>query len=316
MYQYDDPTVLPTLPTPAAPGTAGFFTDGNPGAALPATILRSDFMNMLMMELLNVVEASGQVPSKTTYNQVLTALTKMCGPVVGSVRNARMLVATAASTATFTADEIIVETILGGAPFKLSFFNQSVNLAVSGIGGVVGTGPVANGYAAIYAAWGSGVGSGIFATSGALLMPQVYAGSLPAGYTASALISVWQLNGAGQFTVGFQRDRKISVPLAMMLTTATPQSTFTPLSVASIIPPNAVSILGSGNPLSTTSSSLHMRIASDINGAGSQFISGGGNGLSAPFEIDVETQQTLFYTCDNNGASGPTFQIFVCGYRI
>jgi len=74
MYQYDDPTVAATLPTPAAPGAAGYFTDGSAGSGTPATILRSDYMNMLMLELLNVVVAAGITPSKTTYNQLLTAI--------------------------------------------------------------------------------------------------------------------------------------------------------------------------------------------------------------------------------------------------
>ena len=74
MYQYDDATAVAGLPAPAAPGAAGYFTDGNPGASLPATILRSDFMNMVMMELLNILTAAGVAPSKTTYNQVLLAI--------------------------------------------------------------------------------------------------------------------------------------------------------------------------------------------------------------------------------------------------
>lgn len=73
MYQYDDATVVASLPVPAASGTAGYFTDGAPGTQ-QATILRADFMNMLMLELLNVVTAGGQAPSKTIYNQLLTAL--------------------------------------------------------------------------------------------------------------------------------------------------------------------------------------------------------------------------------------------------
>ena len=77
MYQYDDPTAVSVLPTPAAAGTAGYFTDGNPASSAPATILRSDFMNMLMMELLNVVQAAGISPQKTSYTQVLLAIQKM-----------------------------------------------------------------------------------------------------------------------------------------------------------------------------------------------------------------------------------------------
>lgn len=77
MYQYDDPTTVSAMPAPAAPGAPGYFTDGNAATGLPATILRSDFMNMLMEELLNVVMAAGEAPSKTTYNQVVTAIEKL-----------------------------------------------------------------------------------------------------------------------------------------------------------------------------------------------------------------------------------------------
>ncbi|MDE3022272.1 MAG: hypothetical protein KGI54_10465 [Pseudomonadota bacterium] len=74
MYLYDDPSVVPVLPAPAAAGTGGYFTDGNPATSSPATVLRSDFMNMIMEELLNIVSAAGIAPSKTTYNQVLSAI--------------------------------------------------------------------------------------------------------------------------------------------------------------------------------------------------------------------------------------------------
>jgi hypothetical protein len=87
MYQYDDSTAVSTLPTPAAPGTAGYFTDGNPASGAPATRLRSDFMNMIMMELLNVATAGGQTPSKSTYNQVLTAIQSMIGAFPAAINN-------------------------------------------------------------------------------------------------------------------------------------------------------------------------------------------------------------------------------------
>jgi hypothetical protein len=74
MFQTDQVTAATSLPTPGAPLTQGWFTNGNPAGGVPATILDADFMNMLMMELINIVEAAGLVPSKTTYNQVLTAI--------------------------------------------------------------------------------------------------------------------------------------------------------------------------------------------------------------------------------------------------
>ncbi len=77
MYQYDDPTVSTTLPTPAPAGTGGYFTDGDPVTNEAATLLRADFMNMVMMELLNILAAANITPSKTTYNQVYTAISAM-----------------------------------------------------------------------------------------------------------------------------------------------------------------------------------------------------------------------------------------------
>lgn len=74
MFQTDQATAVLSLPTPAAAGTEGYFTGGNPGAGTPATIVDADFLNMLMMEAVNVATASGNALSKTTYNQMITAI--------------------------------------------------------------------------------------------------------------------------------------------------------------------------------------------------------------------------------------------------
>lgn len=80
MFQTDQSTAVSSLPTPATAGTPGFFTGGNPGAGQPATIVDNDWLNMIQTELINVVEAAGETPSKTTYNQVLAAITQMFNP--------------------------------------------------------------------------------------------------------------------------------------------------------------------------------------------------------------------------------------------
>ncbi|NYH21376.1 gp53-like domain-containing protein [Paraburkholderia bryophila] len=77
MYQTDQATAAASLPTPAAAGTQGFFTNGNPATGVAATILDADFMNMLMMELANIVTSAGLTLSKTTYNQVLAAIKRI-----------------------------------------------------------------------------------------------------------------------------------------------------------------------------------------------------------------------------------------------
>ncbi|MHB9833814.1 hypothetical protein Q8F57_003145 [Paraburkholderia terrae] len=77
MYQVDDPTAAASFPTPAAAGTAGYFTDGNPGSGVAATILRADFMNALMLELMNVVSSAGITLSKTAQNQLLLSIKRL-----------------------------------------------------------------------------------------------------------------------------------------------------------------------------------------------------------------------------------------------
>ncbi len=77
MFQTDQATASNTLPAPASAGTPGYFTNGNPGSGVPATILDADFMNMLMIELSNVVTGAGITLSKTTYNQVLSAIKRI-----------------------------------------------------------------------------------------------------------------------------------------------------------------------------------------------------------------------------------------------
>ena len=74
MFRTDVATASATLPTPAAAGTPGYFTNGNPGTGTPATVLDADWANMLQEELIAVVVAAGLTPSKTTRTQVRDAI--------------------------------------------------------------------------------------------------------------------------------------------------------------------------------------------------------------------------------------------------
>jgi hypothetical protein len=74
MFQTDRPSAVPSLPAPAAASTQGYFTNGDPGSGLAATVVDADFLNMEMMEIINVITAAGLTPSKTTYNQLLSAI--------------------------------------------------------------------------------------------------------------------------------------------------------------------------------------------------------------------------------------------------
>lgn len=74
MFQIDVSTAATTQPASTAAGAPGFFTDGNPATGVAATVLPAEFMNTLMLEMLNVVKAAGITPSKTAFNQLATAI--------------------------------------------------------------------------------------------------------------------------------------------------------------------------------------------------------------------------------------------------
>lgn len=74
MYRIDQPTAVASIPTPPAAGTQGYFTKGDPSVGAAATIVDQDWLNRVQEELMSILTAAGTVPSKTTYNQVLTSL--------------------------------------------------------------------------------------------------------------------------------------------------------------------------------------------------------------------------------------------------
>lgn len=74
MFQIDNDTAASSLPASTSEGVAGYFTDGNPATGLAATVLPAEFMNMLMMEFINVITEAGLEPSKSDYTQLSQAI--------------------------------------------------------------------------------------------------------------------------------------------------------------------------------------------------------------------------------------------------
>lgn len=238
MYQIDNSTAAATQPASSAPGTAGWFTDGSVGGGVAPTIVPAEWLNAVQAELCNAIKNQGLSLSKSTFNQLATAMNCFM-PTVGSMRNARMYLAAAASSATFTADQIVVGTTLSAQPFLLSNFSESINLAATGAGGMdTGSAPV-SGYVGLYAIYNPTTqAASILAVNASSELPTVYnGGHMPSGYTASALISVWPTNASGQLVVGLQNDRRITTALKTVLSTTTAQSSLTALSIASAVPP-------------------------------------------------------------------------------
>jgi hypothetical protein len=243
---------------------------------------------------------------------------------VGQSRNLSMNVATAAATATLTADEIVVGTALGGHKYVLGSFSKTINLATNGAGGMdTGTAPV-SGYVALYAIYNPTTQtSALLATNAtSTIAPNVYGGAnMPSGYTASALVSVWPTNGINQFNVGMQVDRKIYTGIFTALNSSTTQSSVTALSISSTVPKNARSCFGNMlaqvNAASTAALSIYGNSSSvGVRQCFLNTTSSAGGGSQTPFsDLAIGTAQTIYYS-STNSAGAPNFQILIIGYEI
>ncbi|WP_250507677.1 hypothetical protein [Caballeronia sp. GAFFF3] len=320
MFRIDDATAATSLPTPETAGTEGYFTEGNPTAGTPATNVRGSWLNMIQEELCAILSAAGITRSKTTYNQVNSALQKMYSPVVGTVRNLVMTVTAASASATLTADQIVVASALNGQTYQLASFTKTINLATTGAGGMdTGTAPV-SGYVALYAIYNPSTGaSALLATNAtAAVQPQIYGGAnMPAGYTASALISVAPTNASSQIIALQQRDRKISIAQVTILNTSsvTAGATFSTTG----FPKNAIRFGGNTTILNTAVSAMSMSVF-DSEGTFAQQINNSnltaGAQSTIPFrDSQISTPQQVRWS-GSSGAGTPTFIMTVNSYEI
>jgi hypothetical protein len=237
--------------------------------------------------------------------------------LVGQVRNLRAWQSTAAGTLAFTADEIIVETALGGLRYCLPSFNQTVSTSNTNlIGGVVGA-ALTTGFAGIYAAYNPTTGAqGIFAVNANALVPNV-AVSPPTGWVATGLISVWPCT-ATNFGVAYQSDRNVSTLANSFPVSAA--ASLTSISIASAVPVNAKACNGYLILGSTAATSATFYLASSAGGIGQiepiAFSSAGATSNSSAYSgLQIIATQTIFYTA-TNATGTPTFSIQVCGYTF
>lgn len=170
--------------------------------------------------------------------------------IIGQSRNATISIIAPSASSTFKADELIVQTALGGTQYKLTNVNVTGSLSAVGAGGVdvAGTVPT-TGYMAKYVIYNpqSGAEALLYQNATSAKVPEVYSGTaMPAGYTASALVSIWPVNGL-QFAVGNQKGRKVSIPVSTIIATTSGTTSGTSIVgtfTNNLIPFNAVLIDG------------------------------------------------------------------------
>ncbi|CNL26900.1 putative phage tail protein [Yersinia frederiksenii] len=268
------------------------------------TIIAPDGTQVIMPSLNQMNE---NINSKITQQQ-LTG-------VVGTARNVVMNVNLASATAALVANEIIVQTA-GGLQYKILNFNKSINLAMVGAGGMnTGTAP-ANGFVALYAIYNpSSTASALLAvnTTGSVA-PEVCGVTMPAGYTASALVSVWR-TASSQFVVGQQLDRMVVI-FPTPVATGSANITSQEVSLDAAAPRNTKKAFIEGLVNATGSGNTTMRVASSSNqlGRAQSQVSAALVSLSA--WVAATNTSNYIYLTIATGAASPSYTLYCNGYSF
>ncbi|MGE4669265.1 phage tail protein [Yersinia enterocolitica] len=238
--------------------------------------------------------------------------------VVGLSRNARMSVVAASSSATFTADELIVETS-AGQQYRLSAFNKTINLVTTGAGGMdTGTVPT-SGFIALYAIVNptNGATALLAVNATTTLAPEIYGGAnMPAGFTASALVSVWPVSSS-QFTVGELMNRTINTREIPLVTVTNTVPSLTELSISMAVPKNAKTMEGWGLINSTAAATNNsFGVSSRSYPLGFKTQGNNNSGVSSVFSnLMIAEPQKIYYQIGFGGTPVPS-TIYSTGYTF
>ncbi|VVD75513.1 hypothetical protein PAQ31011_00849 [Pandoraea aquatica] len=286
---------------------------------------QSSIMAAVLAQL--IVDTTGQnaVDDGTTATllaNLKAAVSARSVGVAGASRNAAMTITTVASSATFTADEVVVSSALGGLKYCLSGVSASINLATTGAGGMdTGTAP-ATGFVALYLIYNPATGAKAMLGWNVTGTPtEIYPGAnMPTGYTASSLRGIFLTNASRQFTPCILRDRDISFAAVNVLSTTTNQSTFTSFPVGAVVAPGAVAVnVVSSISNGTANITMELDVASDALGSALLVCDGllpvVGTGRTANGWVPIVATQTL-YSRRVSGGGSPTYSVGVIGYRF
>ena len=220
---------------------------------------------------------------------------------VGAGRNVKALVTAASATASFTADEIFVETALGGLRYCLPSFNKTIDLSKVGVGGMFAGSAPASGYIAIYAIYNpTSNTSGLLAFDTTSILAPEIAPNLPAGYTASALIAIVQTTAARLIYPCAVLDRRVYFAYQAAVSSVGTVSALTSVNISAVVPKNARTISGWAAVGSTAATNAVINIAGSAQGLGFKQIGGSPPTGSAIYsgsftDVPLVAAQTMFW---------------------
>lgn len=252
-------------------------------------------------------------------NQTMNVSSQLAG-IVGSSRNLSMNVTTASATATVMADEIIVESSLGGSQYRIGSFSKTINLATTGAGGMdTGTVP-ANGFVGIYAVYNPTTGaSALLAVNAAAQIGEVYGGNnMPAGYSASALLTIVP-TASSQFKTFTVSGRKVFSGGNIILSTSSNLSA-SQVSISSVAPLNSKAIEGIISVASSASGTLSVTLTSTTGSFGLRqfggYVTGSTVASSSYVEMPVSVTGYVYFSSSNATSGTPSYVVYCSGYSI
>lgn len=232
------------------------LTDGTHGT--PRTGSETRPRNIAAMRCIkafgNVVnQGMIDVAALAAQQQVLLA----SGPVVGSVRNGKMTVTANSAQALYTADEIVLSTALGGRNYKINTVSKQIDISTVGANGIDVLANNKATFIALYAIYNPTLNVAALLATDATGATEVYSGTaMPAGYTASCLLTVVPADGTGKFKPFTAVGRTVYFQLATAYSSTVPSYTGAAVagetfSVKTLVPPQAKSVGGEGTIVNT-----------------------------------------------------------------
>lgn len=246
MERVDTATAVAQLPAQNAAGTPGYFTQGDPGSGLAATVPGQDWFNIIQEELMTVVLAAGLTPSKADTDQLLEGIQILSGLYAGGISRgchdfAGLIIKNNAANPTYQVDIDADGGVLfdaDGKKLTVTGVNLTVDITASGANGL-DTGTEANAW---YYLWVISNGT----TVAGLISASAASPTLPSGYTYKSLVGAI-LNSSGDFIRIDQAGSEVHRDAIIVLNAGTSEATNPCASVgsfASALPPTAVGPLG------------------------------------------------------------------------
>ncbi|WP_344234429.1 hypothetical protein, partial [Cupriavidus gilardii] len=258
----------------------------------------------------------------TILTNLKAAVSAQSPVVVGSARNLTGSAAVGATTANFTAAELVCESALNALRYCIPNFNATLNLTNVGVNGMDAGQAPASGSVAIYAIYNPTTkASGLLAQTMPGVASEVYSGaSMPAGFTASALISVVTTNASRQFNGFVQRDRFIGFAgIGVLGTTAAGGNAFNAHNIGGAVPANAKTYSGYANANATGASAVNIAVAANAAGMANQTANMSGSSNGGPItwkDVPLTTAQTAYFYYNAPGATAQNYSFYISGYTI